>query len=38
MSGVPAIVWRAIVRDERQQTVVLNMMGECWVTETVPSE
>ena len=38
MSGVPAIMWRAILRDKRLQTVVLNIMEECWRTETVPSE
>ena len=33
MSGVPAVMWKAIIRDDRLQTVLLEIMEKCWETE-----
>jgi len=38
LTGVPAIMWKAIVKDEQLQEVMLNIMAECWETGTVPEE
>jgi hypothetical protein len=38
LTGVPTTMWKAIVKDEQLQEVVLSMMSECWETGTVPGE
>ena len=38
LTGVPAVMWKAMVADERLQDVMLKIMRDCWDTGTVPSE
>ena len=38
LTGVPAIMWKAMVKDARLQEVMLEIMRDCWDTGTVPTE
>jgi hypothetical protein len=38
LTGAPAIMWKAMVKDARLQEVMLEIMRGCWDTGTVPTE
>lgn len=38
LSGVPAVMWKAFLEDETLKGVMLDIMRECWNTETVPKD
>jgi hypothetical protein len=38
LSGVTAVMWKTFSEDDRSKGVMLDIMRECWNTETVPQD